>query len=90
MSKIQINQKTVDIRGIAFKALNSFEKNPQHATDLFAKFCPHDLNYRDRTLLREIIYGVLRWRNRLDWTYEIYLNKSIDRLSYQIKQALRI
>ena len=26
MSKIQINQKTVDIRGIAFKALNSFEK----------------------------------------------------------------
>ena len=90
MSKIQINQKTVDIRGIAFKALNSFEKKPQHATDLFAKFCPHDLNYRDRTLLREIIYGVLRWRNRLDWTYEIYLNKSIDRLSYQIKQALRI
>tara|TARA_A100001037_G_scaffold306700_1_gene354264 strand:- start:5339 stop:6700 length:1362 start_codon:yes stop_codon:yes gene_type:complete len=90
LSKIKKNKESVDIREIAFKALNYFENNPQHTTDLFKKFCPHDLDNRDKTLLREIIYGVLRWRNRLDWTYEIFLNKPIDRLSHQIKQALRI
>ena len=83
-------QKTTNIREIAFRALNSFEKKPQHISKLYLEFCPNGLEHRDKTLLREIIYGVLRWRNRLDWIYEFYLNKSKKRLNYQIKQAFRI
>ena len=90
MPKNQINLKKKNIRKFAFKALNYFENNPQHVTDLFAKFCPDSLDYRDKTLLRELIYGVLRWRKRLDWTYEFYLNKSIGRLNHQVRQAFRI
>ncbi|MED5579694.1 MAG: 16S rRNA (cytosine(967)-C(5))-methyltransferase RsmB [Nitrospinota bacterium] len=90
MSETQKDHETKNVREYAFRALNYFENNPKHARDLFIKFCPNSLDHRDKALFREIIYGVLRWRNRLDWISEFYLNKSIGKLSHQVKQVFRI
>jgi len=45
-------QKTTNIREIAFRALNSFEKKPQHISKLYLEFCPNGLEHRDKTLPR--------------------------------------
>jgi 16S rRNA (cytosine967-C5)-methyltransferase len=48
------------------------------------------LKARDRSLSHGIIFGVLRWRNHLDWIIQHYSKTPLSRLSPSILNILRI
>lgn len=48
------------------------------------------LSPQTRALLRELTYGVLRWRNRLDWTLEQCSRRPLATLAPEIRNLLRL
>ena len=76
------------VRRAAHAALLSFEKNPIAADQLVERFSSADFDPRDRAFLRELIYGVLRWRNRLDFVFGHFLNKP--NVAPPVREALRL
>jgi len=78
------------VRRAAHAALLSFEASPEHADDLVARFAGRDFDARDRAFLRELVYGVLRWRNRLDAACGRFLEKPPERLPPPVREALRL
>jgi 16S rRNA (cytosine967-C5)-methyltransferase len=78
------------VRRAAHAALLDFHRSPRNAEDLIVRFTASDFDSRDRAFLRELIYGVLRWRNRLDAAFEIFLSEPPDRLSIGVRTALRL
>ncbi len=60
------NPSVPDTRSTAIRALIeifSGDARPKHALEKFS----HDFDRRDRSFLMEIVYGVLRFRDTLDW-----------------------
>ena len=76
------------VRRAAHAALLSFEKNPLAADLLVDRFSSADFDPRDRAFLRDLIYGVLRWRNRLDFVFGHFLNKP--NVAPPVREALRL
>ena len=76
------------VRRAAHAALLSFEKNPLAADLLVERFSSADFDPRDRAFLRDLIYGVLRWRNRLDFVFGHFLNKP--NVAPPVREALRL
>ncbi len=48
------------------------------------------LSHRDRTLARAIVFGVLRWRGKLDWIIGQLSSTPFDKLAIPIRNLLRI
>ena len=83
------NARSADlVRRAAHAALLSFEKTPLAADLLVERFSPADFDARDRAFLRELIYGVLRWRGRLDFVFGQFLEKP--KLAPPAREALRL
>lgn len=76
------------VRRAAHAALLSFEKNPLAADLLVERFSSASFDARDRAFLRELIYGVLRWRGRLDFVFGQFLEKP--KLAPPAREALRL
>ncbi len=76
------------VRRAAHAALVSFGKKPAAADVLVERFTPQGADPRDRAFLRELVYGVLRWRNRLDFVYGRFLQKP--GLAPPVREALRL
>ena len=76
------------VRRAAHAALLSFEKTPVAADLLVERFSSKDFDARDRAFLRELVYGVLRWRGRLDFVFGRFLNKP--NLAPPVREALRL
>ena len=76
------------VRRAAHAALLSFEKTPLAADLLVERFSSAGFDARDRAFLRELIYGVLRWRNRLDFIFGHFLEKP--KLAPPVREALRL
>ena len=76
------------VRRAAHAALLSFEKTPLAADLLVERFSSKDFDARDRAFLRELIYGVLRWRGRLDFVFGQFLEKP--KLAPPAREALRL
>ena len=76
------------VRRAAHAALLSFGKAPLAADVLVEKFSSADFDARDRAFLRELIYGVFRWRNRLDFVFGHFLNKP--KLAPPVREVLRL
>ena len=76
------------VRRAAHAALLSFEKNPLAADLLVERFSSENFDARDRAFLRELIYGVLRWRGRLDFVFGHFLEKP--KLAPPAREALRL
>ncbi|MBS3732788.1 MAG: 16S rRNA (cytosine(967)-C(5))-methyltransferase RsmB [Desulfobacterales bacterium] len=49
-----------------------------------------DMSRRDRALAYAIIYGVLRWRTRLDWHISVFATRPINQIKPEILNILRI
>jgi 16S rRNA (cytosine967-C5)-methyltransferase len=49
-----------------------------------------DLDSRDRALLHTIVYGVQRWRGRLDWTLAHFAKERPESLSIHLRNLLRV
>ena len=48
------------------------------------------LKVQDRDLATELVYGVLRWQNRLDYTLEAFSSRPVGRVDLPILLALRM
>lgn len=83
------NARSADlVRRAAHAALLSFGKTPVAADLLVERFSSKDLDARDRAFLRELVYGVLRWRGRLDFVLGHFLEKP--KLAPPVREALRL
>ena len=83
------NARSADlVRRAAHAALLSFEKNPLAADLLVERFSSAGFDARDRAFLRELVYGVLRWRGRLDFVFGHFLEKP--KLAPPAREALRL
>lgn len=49
-----------------------------------------NLPIRDRKLVNALIFGVLRWRGKLDWTIKHYSKTPLDKIQPEILNILRI
>lgn len=78
------------VREAAHEALMAFSRRASNAENLLSRFAFPDFNLRDRGFFRELLYGVLRWRGRLDTSYERFLNEPRERLSSAVREALRL
>lgn len=48
------------------------------------------LSKRDKALFHTLVYGVLRWRNRIDWMINIFSKTSISRIDPKVLNLLRL
>lgn len=76
------------MREFALRALIEIEKggNSSQVLDrIFKKVAP-----AVRPFITELVMGVLRWRNRLDYAIAYFSKKRLDRLEVQVLNALRM
>jgi 16S rRNA (cytosine967-C5)-methyltransferase len=78
-------------RGIAVKILNRVERTDSYLDKLLdVELKSPDLADLDKGLLNEIVHGVLRWQNRLDWVLNGFSHGSFAKSEINIKNALRV
>ncbi|MFQ5895487.1 MAG: 16S rRNA (cytosine(967)-C(5))-methyltransferase RsmB [Nitrospinota bacterium] len=79
------------IRRHAFELLLRFERELKPADALLrARARGAQLSPRDRAFLRELFYGVLRWRGRLDYCLGRVLGRPVERVSLAVRVILRL
>jgi len=49
-----------------------------------------DLSKRDKALFQNLVYGVLRWRNRIDWVISRFSHTAINRIDPEVLNLLRL
>jgi len=87
-----ITQATVSpARIAALFALLSLHTTEDTVDDLFSKMCKASLSDpRDRALAMELVYGVLRRHETLDWRLAPLLKKPLSRLPVVLQTLLRL
>lgn len=79
------------VRGTAVKILNRVERTDSYLDKLLdAELKSPDLNDLDKGLLTEIVNGVLRWQNKLDWVLNGFSHGNFAKSEINIKNALRV
>jgi 16S rRNA (cytosine967-C5)-methyltransferase len=83
--------KNTDVRRLAFEILSQVEEGAfsDKALDVALKQNP-DLDDRDRRLLTELVYGVLRYRGRLDFVLSCFCRQTLSRVEPAVLQLLRL
>lgn len=78
-------------RGTAVKILNRVERTDSYLDKLLdVELKSPDLADLDKGLLNEIVHGVLRWQNRLDWVLNGFSHGSFSKSEINIKNTLRV
>ena len=79
-------------RAICLELLNRTEKADRHVDhllrDSFQKF--HHLTPLDRAFLTELTYGILRWRERLDWAIRHFSKIPFEKIDSETLNILRL
>jgi 16S rRNA (cytosine967-C5)-methyltransferase len=75
---------------MAFEVLRGVEKKRGEPAALLHSSLYTALSATDRDLATEIAYGVLRWRNRLDFVLSHHSKRPLEKLDGSILTALRI
>jgi 16S rRNA (cytosine967-C5)-methyltransferase len=79
------------VRQLALRVLCRVETSASFADQLIATLASaHGLTPQGRAFLRELSYGVLRWRNRLDWMLEQCSDHPLESLSPAVRNLLRL
>ena len=79
-------------RAISLEILNRIEETDRHPDDLLSdsfKRYRH-LTPLDRAFLTELTYGVLRWRERLDWIVRRFSKVPFEKIDLKISSILRL
>lgn len=80
-----------DARKMALEALIKIERGKHRANQVLIEgWGKSRLGVRDRRLVTELVYGVLRHRNRLDWVLGQFCRRPIMRLSPTLRNILRL
>ena len=78
-------------RGIAVKVLNRVERTDSYLDKVLdTELKSTDLSDLDKGLLTEIVHGVLRWQNRLDWILNGFSHGSFAKAEINLKNAMRV
>ena len=77
-------------REVALHLLSRVEKEGAYADRILTSPEVMNLNPRDRSFMREMLVGVLRWKLRLDRIIDMYYNRDLSKLSIDIRNVLRL
>lgn len=78
-------------RGIAVKILNRVERTDSYLDKVLdIELKGPDLADLDKGLLTEIVHGVLRWQNRLDWVLNGFSHGNFAKSEINVKNTLRV
>ncbi len=79
-------------RAVAFHVLILVEQRNIHPDALLRTTLQrhNNLSAEDRALVTELVYGVLRWRGRLDWYIEQLSKTPLRKISLQVMTLLRL
>lgn len=79
-------------RAICLEILNQIEKTGSHLDHLlnnsFKRY--RHLNALDRAFLTELTYGILRWREKLDWAIRHFSDIPFEKIDREILNILRL
>src|SRR5262245_18128451 len=79
------------VRKLALRVLGRVETSAGFADRLIAALAAaQGLTPQDRAFLRELTYGVLRWRNRLDWLLQQCSDRRLESLTPAVRNLLRL
>ena len=81
--------KVKGAREAAFRVLNRVEGGDAFADILLMKETD-GLSTLDAGLATEIVYGVLRWKMRLDYTIDLFASLKTKKLEHRVLNALRV
>ncbi|MGE5316117.1 MAG: 16S rRNA (cytosine(967)-C(5))-methyltransferase RsmB [Acidobacteriota bacterium] len=78
------------VRGTAVKILNRVERTDAYLDKLLdAELRSSDLNDLDKSLLTEIVTGVLRWQMKLDWVLNGFFHGNFSKAEVTVRNGLR-
>ena len=78
-------------RGTAVKILNRVERTDSYLDKVLdAELRSPELSDPDKGLLSELVYGVLRWQNKLDWILNGFSHGNFAKSEINVKNTLRV
>lgn len=78
-------------RGTAVKILNRIERSDSYLDKLLdIELKSNDLSNVDKSLLAEIVHGVIRWQGKLDWILNRFTHGNFSKSEVNVKNALRV
>lgn len=78
-------------RGTAIKILNRIERTDSYLDKLLdSELKSKDVADIDKSLLAEIVHGVLRWQGRLDWILNGFTHGNFSKSEVNVRNALRV
>ena len=88
----QVINNQPDARKTALYILNSLDKGNKTLDSILEAFSDKTdlLSKRDRSLLNALVYGVIRWRGRLDYIIEYFSNTPLARINPKVLNIIRI
>jgi 16S rRNA (cytosine967-C5)-methyltransferase len=79
------------VRGVAVRILNRVERSDSYLDRVLdAELRGTELSDLDKGLLTEIVHGVLRWQNKLDWVLNGFSHGNFQKSEVNIKNTLRV
>jgi 16S rRNA (cytosine967-C5)-methyltransferase len=90
-NQLENNKRNFNVRHAAVKILNRYERSDSYTDKLLAfEFLREDFNKFDKALLTEIVNGVIRWRNKLDWILTGFYHGDFQKNLNWVKNAMRV
>ncbi len=79
------------VRGVAVRLLNRIERSDSYLDRVLdAELRSTEINDLDKGLLTELLHGVLRWQNKLDWVLNGFSHGNFQKSEVNIKNTLRV
>ncbi len=79
------------VRGVAVRLLNRVERSDSYLDRVLdAELRTPELSDLDKGLLTELVHGVLRWQNKLDWVLNGFSHGNFQKSEVNIKNTLRV
>lgn len=79
------------VRGVAVKVLNRIDRTDAYLDKMLEiELKNSDFNGQDKSLLFEIVHGVIRWLGRIDWILTGFYKGQFSKCIPNVKNAMRV
>ncbi len=87
----EVDSAFTGVRGSAIKILSRFERSDAYLDKLLAaEFVSRKYESRDRSLLTELVNGVVRWKWKLDWALNGFFHGDYLKSLNVVKNSMRV